>query len=75
MLLAKLPKALHSGVRGSRYYVQRSNSISISSQDERSRDMNMATNRQKLWQEIQRIYTETVPGEADEASKEKHRKL
>ncbi|KLU84729.1 hypothetical protein MAPG_03768 [Magnaporthiopsis poae ATCC 64411] len=35
----------------------------------------MATNRQKLWQEIQRTYTETVPGETDEATKEKYRKL
>ncbi|KLU84728.1 hypothetical protein MAPG_03767 [Magnaporthiopsis poae ATCC 64411] len=31
VLLAKLPKALHNGVRGSRYYVQGSDSISISS--------------------------------------------
>ncbi|KAL8376004.1 hypothetical protein RB595_007218 [Gaeumannomyces hyphopodioides] len=75
MLLAKLPKAMHSGVRGSRYYVEGSDSISISSQDERSRDMNTATNRQKLWQEIQRIYAEAIPGETDEATKEKYRKL
>ncbi|EJT75495.1 hypothetical protein GGTG_05428 [Gaeumannomyces tritici R3-111a-1] len=75
MLLAKLPKVLHSGVRGSRYYVAGSDSISISSQDERSRDMNTGTNRQKLWQEILRIYAETVPGETDEATKEKYKKL
>jgi hypothetical protein len=49
--------------------------MSISSQDERSRDMNTNSNRQKLVQEIERIYMNTVPNETSGETKDKYKKL
>lgn len=58
-----LPKLLHTGVRESKYYTQRSDSLSIQAQTQRSRSANTDENRQKLFDELQELYRRTVPGE------------
>ncbi|KAI0123606.1 hypothetical protein BJ170DRAFT_639756 [Xylariales sp. AK1849] len=61
--LAKgLPKLMHSGLRSSRYYTSRNDSITVQAQTQRSRSANTDENHEKLVDELQRIYRETVPG-------------
>ncbi len=70
-LAAVLPRLLHAGIRSSKYYSSRNDAISIQAQTERSRSANTEENREKLYDELVRIYRETVPGENDPAKKEK----
>ncbi len=66
-----LPKPLHPKIRSSKYYTRRNDSLSIQAQTERSRTANAEENRQKLYEELVKMYQETVPGETDPAKKEK----
>ncbi|GAB1317556.1 Putative translation release factor [Madurella fahalii] len=61
-LLSFLPKLLHAGVRESKYYSKRSDCITIQAQTQRSRAANADENRQKLFEELRRLYGRTVPG-------------
>ncbi|KAK1757291.1 meiotically up-regulated gene 82 protein [Echria macrotheca] len=70
-LTAILPKLLHQGLRSSKYYSKRNDSISIQAQTERSRSANRDENHQKLFEELQSLYRISVPGET---SPEKARK-
>ncbi len=63
-LAATLPVLLRPTLRGSRYFRQASDSLTISAQAERSRSVNAAANRQKLYEELVALYEATVPGEA-----------
>ncbi|KAK4444997.1 hypothetical protein QBC34DRAFT_359063 [Podospora aff. communis PSN243] len=62
-LLGILPSLLHESIRSSKYYSQRSDSISIQAQTQRSRIANRDENHQKLFEELQALYKSTVPGE------------
>ncbi|ETS73752.1 hypothetical protein PFICI_14698 [Pestalotiopsis fici W106-1] len=57
-----LPKLMHPALRTSRYYTSRNDSLTIQAQTQRSRTANTDENVQKLVEEIQRIYRESVPG-------------
>lgn len=61
-LSSMLPKLLHSRIRESRYYSRGSDSLSFQAQTQRSRDANARENRKKLYEEIMKLYSETVPG-------------
>lgn len=74
-LLGLLPKLMHASVRSSRYYSRANDSISIQAQTQRSRTANADENRQKLFEELQRIYKDAVPGESDPAKKKKYEAL
>lgn len=57
-----LPKLMHSEIRKSRYYTSRSDSLTIKAETHRSKTANTDENTQKLAEEVQRIYRESVPG-------------
>ena len=62
-LFAVLPKIMHSGIRSSKYYSQRNDSLMFQAQTQRSRTANADENRQKLFDELKSLYERTVPGE------------
>lgn len=70
-LLSFLPKLLHSRIRTSKYYTARNDSICIQAQTQRSRTANAEENHQKLFDEVERMYMETVPGESRPEKKQK----
>jgi peptidyl-tRNA hydrolase ICT1 len=63
-LLSVLPRLLHAGIRESKYYSKRHDCLTIQAQTQRSRSANADENRQKLFEEIERLYRATVPGES-----------
>ena len=71
-LSASLPRVLRRKLRESRYYTARNDALTFSAQTERQRNRNMDENREKLVQELRRMYAETVPGETDEEKVKKH---
>ncbi|KAK1766437.1 hypothetical protein QBC33DRAFT_99845 [Phialemonium atrogriseum] len=74
-LLSILPKLLHSGIRSSKYYAKRNDCISVQAQTQRSRTANAEENHQKLFEEIQKLYNSTVPGETSPEKKGKYDSL
>ncbi|KAK2038684.1 peptidyl-tRNA hydrolase domain-containing protein [Colletotrichum somersetense] len=71
-LLPVLPKLLHRSIRGSKYYTARSDSLTLQAQTHRHREANVEENHQKLIDEVNKIYQETVPGETSPDKKKKH---
>jgi len=67
-----LPKVLHSKLRSSAYYSKGSGAVSFQAQTQRSRNANVEENRRKLFEEIVRVYKETVPGESSPDKAKKH---
>ncbi|KAG7103247.1 putative uncharacterized protein like [Verticillium longisporum] len=74
-LLAALPKLMHPGIRASKYYTSRSDSLSFQAQTHRHRDANTDENLEKLVEEVQRIYRESVPGETTPGKRKKHEEV
>lgn len=74
-LMSILPKMLRSGLRASKYYAERNDSISLSAQTSRSRTANAEENHQKLFDEIQRLYKERVPSETGAEKRQKYAQL
>ncbi|KAL0939535.1 peptidyl-trna hydrolase domain-containing protein [Colletotrichum truncatum] len=74
-LLAVLPKILHRGIRQSKYYTARSDSLTFQAQEHRQKTANTDENQQKLIDEVQRIYREMVPGETSDDKKKKHAEI
>ncbi|KAK3941349.1 hypothetical protein QBC46DRAFT_382980 [Diplogelasinospora grovesii] len=74
-LLAILPRMLHPGIRSSKYYAKGSDCITIQAQDHRSRTANTKENHLKLFNELQRLYEETVPNETSPDKKHKYEAL
>lgn len=70
-----LPRALHPGVRASRYYADKSDSLLIQADDSRKSAINKDTCYRKLAELIDDIYRATIPGETSEEQKEKVQKL
>ncbi|SPO01177.1 uncharacterized protein DNG_03924 [Cephalotrichum gorgonifer] len=71
-LSRSLPKLVRSKLRSSRFYTARTDSLTFSAQTERHRSANIDENKDKLVQELRRIYAETVPGETDPGKAKKH---
>lgn len=63
---------MHPRVRSSKFYTKNTDSISFQAQTGRDRNANAEENRQKMFEELQNIYTEAVPGES---SPDKRRKI
>lgn len=70
-----LPKLLRAKLRSSRYYTARNDSLTFSAQTERQRSSNVDENKDKLIQELLKIYSETVPGETDPQKIKKHAEM
>ena len=66
------PKSLHPGIRKSKYYTANSDSLTFQAHTSRSRDANAQDNRNKLVEEVTRIYHEATPAETSEEKKKKH---
>lgn len=71
-LAAVLPKVLHSKLCSSAYYSRGSNALSFQAQTQRNRNANAEENRRKLFEEILRVYEETIPGESSPDKAKKH---
>ncbi|KAI2631106.1 hypothetical protein GGS21DRAFT_491730 [Xylaria nigripes] len=67
-----LPKLICRALRLSRYYATRTDSITIQAQTQRSRAANTDENRQKLIEELHRIYQEQVPAATSAGKIKKH---
>jgi peptidyl-tRNA hydrolase ICT1 len=74
-LLSVLPTLLHSGLRESKYYSRRSDCLTIQAQTQRSRSANTDENRQKLFDELDALYRQTVPGETTPEKAKKYEAL
>ncbi|KAK8087797.1 hypothetical protein PG997_002758 [Apiospora hydei] len=70
-----LPKLLHPGLRACKYYTARTQSITIQAQTQRSRTANTDENHQKLFEEVQKIYRASVPGETSDKKRKKYEAL
>ncbi|KAL2752134.1 hypothetical protein ACRALDRAFT_1066199 [Sodiomyces alcalophilus JCM 7366] len=71
-LLAVLPKLLRPGVRASKYYTARTDSLTIQAQTHRQRSANTDENFRKLVEEVHRIYQERVPNESSPDKRKKY---
>ena len=66
---------LHEGVRKSNYYVAKSDSLLIQSDDSRKQAANRDTCFRKLNELVLGVYNKTVPGETSDEQKQKVKKL
>ncbi|KAG8409756.1 hypothetical protein J3458_018838 [Metarhizium acridum] len=71
-LLSTLPRNLHAVVRYSKYYVASNDSLTFQDQTHRSRTANADENRNKLFEEVIRIYKEITPAETSDEKKKKY---
>ncbi|KHO01002.1 peptidyl-tRNA hydrolase domain-containing protein [Metarhizium album ARSEF 1941] len=71
-LLSSLPRNLHSTIRSSKYYVASNDSLTFQDQTHRSRAANADENRNKLMQEVIRIYKATTPTKTGDEKKKKY---
>ncbi|KAG7124387.1 hypothetical protein HYQ45_013667 [Verticillium longisporum] len=69
------PRPSQHGIRASKYYTSRSDSLSFQAQTHRHRDANTDENLEKLLEEVQRIYRESVPGETTPGKRKKHEEV
>ncbi|KAJ2896976.1 uncharacterized protein MKZ38_005075 [Zalerion maritima] len=56
------PKLMHTGLRESKFFAQRSNSMIFHAEEHRSKTANQDENPRKLYEELQKIYKASVPG-------------
>lgn len=70
-----LPKLMHPLLRSSKHYVKNKDSLSFHAQTGRDRNANAEENRSKLLQELQRMYSDVVPGDTGVEKKQKHAAL
>lgn len=66
---------LHAGVRQSKYYSMRNDSLTFQAQTQRSRAANEEENREKLYKELEELYRTTVPGETSSEKTKKYAAL
>ncbi|KJZ76804.1 hypothetical protein HIM_03681 [Hirsutella minnesotensis 3608] len=74
-LLGTLPKALHSGIRASKYYTASNDSLTFHAQTHRSRTANAEDNRRKLVEEVTRIYRDCIPSATSVEKRKKHQDI
>ncbi|EEY17477.1 conserved hypothetical protein [Verticillium alfalfae VaMs.102] len=67
--------SMSTRIRASKYYTSRSDSLSFQAQTHRHRDANTDENLEKLVEEVQRIYRESVPGETTPGKRKKHEEV
>lgn len=70
-----LPKMMHPLLRLSKHYVKNKDGLSFHAQTGRDRNANAEENRSKLLQELQRMYSDVVPGDTGVEKKQKHAAL
>lgn len=66
---------MHPLLRSSKYYMKTKDCISFSAQTQRDKNANAEENRSKLLEELQRMYSESVPGDTSVEKKQKHKAL
>lgn len=66
---------MHPLLRSSKHYVKNKDSLSFHAQTGRDRNANAEENRSKLLQELQRMYSDVVPGDTGVEKKQKHAAL
>ncbi|PNY23438.1 Peptidyl-tRNA hydrolase domain-containing protein [Tolypocladium capitatum] len=74
-LLTMLPGSLHPSVRASKYYTAGNDSLTFQAQTHRSRMANTDENREKLLDEVARMYRENTPAETGGEKKKKHQQV
>ena len=74
-LIKCLPRLMHPGLRTSKHYTARNDSISIQAQTQKSRTANTDENHQKLVEEVRKIYRDSVPGETSDKKRKKYEAL
>lgn len=62
-LLPRIPTLFHDAIRNSRYYASKSNSLLIQADDSRKQADNEQSCFAKLYEEIVRAGSQTLPGE------------
>ncbi|KAL2274304.1 hypothetical protein FJTKL_03295 [Diaporthe vaccinii] len=70
-----VPKLMRPLLRSSKNYVKRKDCISFQAQTKRDRNANADENRAKLLEELQRMYSDTVPGDTSVEKVQKHKAL
>ncbi|KAL5596744.1 hypothetical protein BROUX41_006565 [Berkeleyomyces rouxiae] len=70
-----VPRLLRASLRASKYYTERSDSLSFAAQTSRQRASNADENRAKLFGELMRMYEAVVPGESDPSKEQKYEKI
>ena len=66
---------LHPGIRTSRYYAEKTDTLVISSDDSRKQTANKDTCYRKLFEHVGELFEATVPGETSQEQKEKVKNL
>lgn len=74
-LTGTLPKLMHPLIRSSKHYVKNKDGLLFQAQTGRDRNANAEENRSKLLQELQRMYSDAVPGDTSVEKKKKHAAL
>ncbi|KAK5995661.1 hypothetical protein PT974_04078 [Cladobotryum mycophilum] len=74
-LISTLPKSLHAELRCSKYYTAGNDSLTFMAQTHRSRSSNADENRQKLIDEVTRIYHEKTPSETNNDKTKKYEQV
>lgn len=62
-------------LQSSKYYMRSKDCIAFSAQTQRDRNANAEENRSKLLEELQRLYSEAVPGDTSTEKRQKHAAL
>ena len=70
-LLPLIPSVLHSGVKASRYYASKTNTLLIQADDSRKQTANKDTCYRKLTEMLIDIYKATIPGQTSQEQKDK----
>jgi peptidyl-tRNA hydrolase ICT1 len=63
---------MHPHLRASKYYVKGKDCVSFAAQTKRDRNANAEENREKLLEELQKIYSDAVPGDTSVEKRKKH---
>lgn len=63
---------MHPHLRSSKYYVKGKDCVSFAAQTKRDRNANAEENREKLLEELQRMYSDAVPGDTSVEKRKKH---
>ncbi|PHH52902.1 Calcium/calmodulin-dependent protein kinase type I [Ceratocystis fimbriata CBS 114723] len=74
-IITLVPRLLRPKLRESKYYTERTDSLSFSAQTSRQRSSNVDENRTKLLAELMCMYESTVPGESDLSKTHKYDKV
>ncbi|ETN45382.1 uncharacterized protein HMPREF1541_09213 [Cyphellophora europaea CBS 101466] len=74
-LCGHLPVALHPGIRASRYYADKTDSLLFQADESRKATINKDTCYRKLSELVRDVYRAAVPGETSDEQKEKVQKL